>query len=67
MKAIRGLAILVMFLGVVAVVLGAVFIAQGVAKDNLLVTAMQEEKITLGIEEAELAEGELIDIAPTSV
>jgi hypothetical protein len=48
---------------VVAVVLGGVFIAQGVAKDNLLVTAMQQEKITLGIETDRLTEGEVIDSA----
>jgi len=60
---IRGLAILVMFLGLVAVVVGAVFISQGIAKDNLLVTAMQQEKITLGIASDKLAEGEVIDSA----
>lgn len=63
MKIIRGLAILVMFLGLVAVVLGGVFIAQGMAKDNLLVTAMQQEKITLGIPTDKLAEGAVIDSA----
>jgi len=63
MNITRGLAILVLFLGVVAVVIGAVFIAQGMAKDNLLVTAMQQEKITLGIPSEELAEGEVIDSA----
>jgi hypothetical protein len=61
MNMTRGLAILVLFLGVVAVVIGGVFIAQGMAKDNLLVKAMQQEKITLGIESEELAEGEVID------
>ncbi len=63
MNMIRGLAIMVLFLGLVAVVLGGVFIAQGVAKDNLLVTAMQNEKITLGIPSEKLAEGEVIDSA----
>ena len=63
MKMIRFLAIVVMFLGLVAVVLGGVFIAQGVAKDNLLVTDMQNEKITLGIPTEKLAEGEVIDTA----
>jgi hypothetical protein len=63
MNVTRGLAILVMFLGVVAVVLGGVFISQGLAKDNLLVTAMQQEKITLGIETDRLTEGEVIDSA----
>lgn len=44
-------------------VLGGVFISQGLAKDNLLVTAMQQEKITLGIETDRLTEGEVIDSA----
>jgi hypothetical protein len=60
---IRGLAILIMVLGLVAIVIGGVFISQGVAKDNLLVKAMQQEKITLGIESGKLAEGEVIDSA----
>lgn len=60
---IRGLAILVMVLGLVAVVVGGVFISQGIAKDNLLVKAMQQEKITLGVESDKLAEGEVIDSA----
>ncbi len=63
MKFSRGLAILVIFLGVVAVVLGGVFISQGMAKNNLLVTAMQQEKITLGIPSEMLAAGEVIDSA----
>ncbi len=63
MNITSGLAILVLLLGVVAVVLGGVFIGLGVTKDNLLVTAMQQEKITLGISTDKLAEGELIDTA----
>jgi hypothetical protein len=63
MKTIRGLAILVLCLGAVAVVLGGVFVAQGIAKDNLLTTAMQQERITLGIPSEELAQGEVIDTA----
>jgi hypothetical protein len=63
MKVTRGLAIMVLFLGVVAVVLGGVFIGLGIAKDNLLVTAMQQEQITLGIPSDELAQGEVIDSA----
>ena len=63
MNVTRGLAILVLLLGVVAVVLGGVFIGLGFSKDNLLTTAMQQEKITLGIPTDKLAEGELIDTA----
>ena len=63
MNITRGLAILVLFLGGVAVVLGVVFVAQGAAKDNLLVTAMQQEQITLGISTEEITQGDVIDTA----
>jgi len=56
----RSLAIGVLCLGVVAVVIGGVFIGQGVSKNSQLVEAMQEEQVTLGIEGADL-EGEVID------
>jgi hypothetical protein len=57
------LAIFVIVLGVVGVAIGGVFVGQGFAKDNLLKTAMQQEKITLGIPSDELAAGEVIDTA----
>ena len=63
MERIRYLAIIVLVLGVVGIIIGSIFVAQGVAKDNLLVTAMQQEKITLGIPSDELAAGEVIDTA----
>lgn len=56
----RKLAIGVLLVGVVAVVIGAVFIGQGVSKNNQLVGAMRLEQVTLGIEGAELEE-EVID------
>ena len=59
----RILAIVVLLLGAVAIVIGGVFIGQGVSKNNLLVNAMREEKITLGIPSEKLAAGELIDTA----
>ena len=59
MRLTRSLAILVLFLGLVAVVLGAVFIGQGVTKDAQLKEAMRVEHVNLGIE-SEL-EGEVID------
>jgi len=60
MKMTRNLAIVVLLLGVVAIVMGAVFIGQGVSKNNQLVEVMRIEQVTLGIEGAEL-EGEVID------
>ena len=56
----RMLSIAVVLLGVVAVVFGAVFIGQGVSRNNQLMEAMQVEQVTLGIEDTEL-EGEVID------
>ena len=60
---IRKLAIVVLVIGAVSIVIGGVFIAQGIIKNNFLVSAMREEKITLGIPSEELAEGEVIDNA----
>jgi len=56
---IKNISIAVLFLGVVAIVLGAVFLAQGITKDNQLKEAMRQENVSLGIE-SEL-EGEIID------
>lgn len=59
----RILSLLVIFFGVVALVVGGVFIWQSMAKNDLLVTAMQDEQITLGIESDKLSAGEVIDSA----
>ena len=48
---IRGIAIAVLILGLVAVVFGAVFIGLGMAKNNQLVGAMRQEQVTLSLEE----------------
>ena len=55
----KKMSLVIVLLGVVAVVFGAVFIGQGMARNNQLVEAMQVEQVTLGIE-SEL-EGEVID------
>ena len=57
------LAIAVLLLGAVSIILGGVFLGQAASKNNLLVTAMKQEKITLGIPSEKLAAGELIDTA----
>ena len=48
----RSLAILVLFAGVVALVMGAVFIGLGVARNSELKEAMRVEHVALGIETA---------------
>ena len=65
MKTIKTLSLLVLCFGLVAVVMGGVFIGLGVSKDNQLKEAMRVEKVTLGIE-SEL-EGELIDSLPEAL
>ena len=59
MKMVRSMAIMVLALGIVAVVFGAVFTGMGVSKDNELKEAMRVEHVTLGIESG--LEGEVID------
>jgi hypothetical protein len=55
------LAVAVLLLGVLGVVIGSVFIYQGVAKANMVTTAMKEEKVTYGLPEEEVAKGNVID------
>jgi len=50
MKFTRGLAILVMVLGLVAIVIGGVFIEQGIAKNNLIAERMEIEQVTLALD-----------------
>jgi hypothetical protein len=48
---IRGVAIAVLLLSLVALVIGSVFIGLGVARNNQLVTAMSREQVKLSLEE----------------
>ena len=50
MNLTRSLAILVMLLGLVAIVIGGVFIGQGIAKNNLIVERMEIEQVTLALD-----------------
>jgi len=57
----RYLAMLVLLLGVVAFIMGLIFIAQGTVKNNLLTEAMQVEQVTYLLPEEEVAKGNVID------
>ena len=61
----RILSIMIIFVGLVAIVMGAVFIGLGAARDMQLKEAMRVENVTLGIE-SELA-GEVIDSLPEAM
>ena len=49
MKFNRYLSIIIMLLGLVALVLGGVFIFEGIAKNSLIVNRMEVEKVTLAV------------------
>jgi hypothetical protein len=57
------LKIIVLLLGVVAIVVGAVFIYQAFDKESWMRKAMQAEKVTLGLTDEQIAAGEVIDTA----
>jgi len=57
------LAILVLVLGIIAFVMGAAFIYQGIAKQDLIRTQMRAEKVTYLLPEEEVAKGNVIDTA----
>ncbi len=50
MKMVRGLSILFIVLGVVAIAIGGVFISQGFAKNKLIVDRMEVEKVSLALD-----------------
>jgi hypothetical protein len=55
------IALAVLVIGLVNVALGITFISIGVAKQGFLTSTMREEKITLGIPDSKIAQGEVID------
>ena len=57
----RMLALLVVLAGVVSLGMGVFFITYGVSKGNWMVKTMQEEKITLGLSQEQIAAGEVVD------
>jgi len=59
----RYLAIIVLLVGVIGVVIGSVFIAQAIEKNNWMSEAMRIEHVTLGLDEAAVAKGEVVDTA----
>jgi hypothetical protein len=51
----------VLVFGLVSVAAGAAFIGLGVSKHGFIKAAMAEEKITLGVNDSQLAKGEIVD------
>ena len=57
----RPIVILVLLFGLVCIAAGAAFIGLGIQKHEFLTSAMDQEQITLGISDSQLAKGEVVD------
>jgi len=57
---------IVMIVAVAALVMGVVFIVQGVTKANWMSDAMRLEQVTVGIDETAVAAGDVVDSAKES-
>jgi hypothetical protein len=55
------LAPVVIVLGVLALVVGSLFIAEGIDKSDWMKEAMREEQLTFGLTEEDVTEGALVD------
>jgi len=62
-RTVQNIARILLVLGVIALALGAVFIYQGMAKTNMIQTAMRAEKVTYGLPKEAVDRGEVIDTA----
>ncbi len=49
MRLVRALEIVIIFLGIIGVVIGGIFVYQGLAKNKLIVDRMNIEKVTLAV------------------
>jgi hypothetical protein len=62
----KHLATIVALVGVVVVLIGAVFIGLAVQKNNYVTSALREQKITLGLTQQQIAAGKLVDNAASA-
>jgi hypothetical protein len=62
-RSTRYLAILVAVLGIASLVIGATFIGLAAQKNNYVVSALQQQKVTLGLTKDQIANGEIVDNA----
>ena len=58
---IRKLGVIAVFIGIVSIVIGAIFISQSIEKNDWITNAMRQEKVTLGLSDEQIASGDVID------
>ena len=59
----RYVALVVMVLGILSAVVGGGFIAMAAEKNTYIVDGLREQKVTLGLSEAQIAKGDVVDSA----
>jgi hypothetical protein len=57
----RKMALAVVLVGIIGIIIGGIFIYQGLSKENMMKEIMRSEKVTLGIDKGNIAKGDLID------
>ena len=57
------LAVVVVVLGIASLVIGAAFVGLAAQKNNYVVSALRQQKVTLGLTKEQIANGEVVDNA----
>jgi hypothetical protein len=57
------LSILVVVLGIISVVIGAVFVGLAAQKNNYITNELRQQKVTVGLTKEQIANGEIVDNA----
>jgi hypothetical protein len=66
MNSIKAAAVIVLLLGIVGLGVGAGFVGIGFAKNNQIATYLRAEKVTLGLSEADITQGKVVDSLSTA-
>ena len=66
MNSIKTAAIIVLLLGIVGLGVGGAFAGVGFAKNNQITTYLSAEKVTLGLSDADIAKGKVVDSLTTA-
>lgn len=61
MKTVSIIGIIMLLLGLVGVGIGGVFLGMGIARNNQVTSALRAEKVTLGLDAAAIAKGQVVD------
>jgi hypothetical protein len=57
----KPIVIAVLVIGLIIIAAGAAFVGLGIQKHQFIKSAMQQEQITLGVNDSQLAKGEIVD------